>query len=406
MNAVRPSSTTGHNIACVGAGPAGLYFAILMKQWVPTSRVTILERHAESSPIGWGVTLYLDALTQTDPPSAREIRERAFHWQGNVVHVAGQPPVAVSTPGHSIGRRALVEILVQRARSLNVEILFEHEVTRQTELDKYDLIIAADGVKSVLRDAHAAAFGTAIAYGANKYIWLGTSRVFEAFTFPFVRTEAGWVWAYAYAFDAGMSTFIVETSAQTWAKLGFDGMNTTDTMRRLETIFADWLDRHQLQPPGGTADVTPWLQFQTVTNRKWHVGKVVLMGDAAHTTHFTIGSGTRLAIADAISLASHLRSNVDIEAALDGYETQRLTELRSAQRDARNSASWFESLALHIERDPAEFTELLYARNSAFLHVLPASGFLWLRRFSQRYAVTARLRRAWRALSRRSGPFV
>ncbi len=303
----------------MGGGPAGLYFAILAKRLDPDQAITVIERGPEGTTYGWGVVFWdglLEDLERTDPETARQVRDNAFRWSDLVVRVDATP--AVNEPGHgySMRRQTLLSILSERARALEVELVFGREIEDVSELADSDLIVASDGVNSRLRQRRADHFGTRVVRGRNKYIWLGTSKVFDSFTFPFVHTEAGLVWAHAYGFDSEGSTFIVETSLETWKGLGFDGLSPEQTMRLLEGIFEASLDGHPLEPQAGTRDSTPWLEFQTVTNRTWHHGNLALMGDAAHTTHFTIGSGTRLAVEDAIGLATQLRERADIPSAL------------------------------------------------------------------------------------------
>jgi hypothetical protein len=186
-------------------------------------------------------------------------------------------------------------------------------------------VVACDGVNSRLRRHHPDGFGTRIDTGRNRYMWLGTTKVFDSFTFAFVRTPAGRVWCHAYGFDAGTSTFIVECQPETWAGLGFGRLGLDDSIRRLEQLFEAQLDGHRLVAQAPAGDRTPWLGFRTVTNERWHHGRVVLAGDAAHTTHFTIGSGTKLAIEDAIGLAAALGDHRDLESALAAYEQRRKT---------------------------------------------------------------------------------
>jgi anthraniloyl-CoA monooxygenase len=239
-----------------------------------------------------------------------------------------------------------------------------------------DLVIACDGVNSALRARGRDSFGTTVVQGSNRYMWLGTSRVFDSFTFPFTRTGAGWIWAHAYGFNSDTSTFVVETTPETWRGLGFDRMAADTTLRRLEEIFADPLEGHPLQPQAGTRDVAPWLQFRGVTNKRWHSGPVVLMGDAAHTTHFTIGSGTRLALEDAMALADALTDCDDLDRALESYGRRRRAALRTTLRSAANSARWFEHLPRHIDHD--RFGDLLLRRRSAVQSHLPPGAFLLL----------------------------
>ncbi len=288
----------------------------------PDQDVTVIERGPEGTTYGWGVVFWdglLEDLERTDPETARQVRESAFRWSDLVVRVDAAPAVIEPGHGYSIRRQTLLSILSERARALEVELVFGREIEDVSELADSDLVVASDGVNSRLRQRRAEHFGTRVVRGKNKYIWLGTSQVFDSFTFPFVHTEAGPIWAHAYGFDSDNSTFIVETTRDTWRGLGFDGLSPDKSLRLLERIFEASLDGHTLSPQAGTRDITPWLEFQTVTNRSWHHGNLALMGDAAHTTHFTIGSGTRLALEDAIGLASQLRDHADIPVALTAY---------------------------------------------------------------------------------------
>jgi anthraniloyl-CoA monooxygenase len=392
----------------VGAGPAGLYFAILAKRLDPDQAVTVIERGPEGTTYGWGVVFWdglLEDLERTDPETARQVRENAFRWSDLVVRVDATP--AVNEPGHgySIRRQTLLSILTERARALEVELVFGREIEDVSELADSDLVVASDGVNSRLRQRSADHLGTTVVRGRNKYIWLGTSKVFNSFTFPFVHTQAGLIWAHAYGFDSGNSTFIVETSLDTWRGLGFDGLSPNESMRLLEGIFDASLDGHPLRPQVGTRDDTPWLEFQTVTNRSWHHGNLALIGDAAHTTHFTIGSGTRLALEDAIGLATQLREHADIPSALTAYGKQRSGDLIEAQRTARNSAHWFENVPRYIRYGTPELAELMSRRRSSFLRRMPPVLYLWLIHAGSRAPALTNLARrgvfGWRNLSRR-----
>jgi 2-polyprenyl-6-methoxyphenol hydroxylase-like FAD-dependent oxidoreductase len=398
----------GRKITCVGGGPAGLYFAILAKRLDPDQAVTVFERGPEGTTYGWGVVFWdglLEDLERTDPETAQQVRKSAFRWSDLVVQVDATP--AVNEPGHgySIRRQTLLSILSERARALGVELVFGREIEDFSELADSDLVVASDGVNSRLRQRRAEHFGTRVVPGKNKYIWLGTSKVFDSFTFPFVRTQAGVIWAHAYGFEAGHSTFIVETSVDTWRGLGFDGLSPDESMRLLERIFEASLDGHTLSPQAGSRDITPWLEFQTITNRSWHHGNLALMGDAAHTTHFTIGSGTRLALEDAIGLATQLREHSDIPAALTAYGRQRSGDLLEAQRTARNSALWFENVPRYFRYGTPELAELMSRRRSSFLRRMPPALYLWLIHAGSRApAMTDLARRGvsgWRKLGRR-----
>ena len=334
-------------IACVGGGPAGLYLAILMKAHDPEHEITVFERNPPGVTHGWGVVFWDDLVEQLearDPATAREIRTSSFRWNGQLLAVEDKAPEHVGGHGYGIGRQRLLDILVDRATSFGARVEFEHEIENARELRDPDLIVACDGVNSRLRDLYRERFQTNVAVGRNKYIWLGTSRVFDAFTFAFVHTDAGWIWCHAYGFDGTTSTFIAECSPETWSGLGFDRLSEDDSIRLLEQLFERPLQGHPLKSNGRAS----WLNFRTVTNATWHADNIVLMGDAAHTTHFTIGSGTRLALLDAISLADCLVEEASVAGALDQYEQKRQSALHGrAKRGAVQRTVVRERLALH-----------------------------------------------------------
>jgi 2-polyprenyl-6-methoxyphenol hydroxylase-like FAD-dependent oxidoreductase len=378
-------------IACVGGGPAGLYFAILMKARYPARDVEVFERNPRGITYGWGVVFWddlLEQLQESDPATASEICASSFRWNGQLLAVESKPPVHVGGHGYGIGRQRLLDILVERAKSLGVHVQFESSVEGR-ELPEADLIVACDGVNSRLRELRRGQFQTEVVVGRNKYIWLGTSRVFDAFTFAFVHTEAGWIWCHAYGFDDDTSTFIVECSPETWAALGFDTLDEADCTRLLEGLFEAHLQGHPLMSKGGAS----WLEFRTVTNETWHADNVVLMGDAAHTTHFTIGSGTRLALEDAISLAAHLRGETSLSAALERYEQERRAALLRTQSDARLSARWFENVPRYVDLEPPQVFALLRERRSPLLPRVHPRTYYLLYRATQRNAMLKRLRR-------------
>lgn len=397
-------------IACVGGGPAGLYFAILARQ-LGDHEVTVYERFPEGRTYGWGVVFWDDLLEQLeahDAPSAQEVRETAFRWVDQVVDVRGREPVRVPSHGYSMARQALLGILARRARALGVTIRYEHPVRDPTDVGAVDLLVAGDGVNSALRGQHQDAHGTVVTRRRNKYVWLGTTRVFDSFTFPFVETAGGWVWAHAYGYDPTGSTFIVEMSPETWTALSFDRSGTDATMRRLEDLFAPQLEGHRLRPQTGTEGTTPWLQFQQVTNACWHHGNVALMGDAAHTTHFTIGSGTRLALEDAMALAHALGAHPALGPALAAYGQRRAADLREVQRGARYSAQWFEDVPRYITQGGDRFARAMIARRSPLLARLPVNTYLGLSDAAAAVPVLSRpamrLVEGLQGLSRRSQP--
>jgi anthraniloyl-CoA monooxygenase len=381
-------------IACVGGGPAGLYLAILMKRRDPGHDVTVFERNPAGVTYGWGVVFWddlLEELRANDPPTAQAIAEEAFRWEDQHILVDSQPPATLPGFGYSMRRQRLLDILTARARELGVGVRFESEVEDPARLGRPDLVVACDGVNSRLRRRHPDGFGTRIDTGRNRYMWLGTTKVFESFTFAFVQTPAGWIWCHAYGFDAGTSTFIVECQPETWARLGFGRLGLDDSIRRLERLFEPQLDGHRLVAQAPASDRTPWLGFRTVTNERWHHGNVVLAGDAAHTTHFTIGSGTKLAIEDAIGLATALGDHGGLESALAAYEQDRRRALLLLQQEARNSARWFENLPPYIRLGSPQFAALLHHRRSPLLTRMSPAVYYRLRRTIERLPLFDRL---------------
>jgi anthraniloyl-CoA monooxygenase len=348
-------------IACAGGGPAGLYFGILMKLANRDNQVVVVERNPPGVTYGWGVVFWdglLDRLYRHDPPSARDVAASSVSWSGQVVRVGGRKTAHLGGSGFSIGRRRLLDILASRAVELGVDVRFETEVADVSDLGDADLVVACDGANSRLRQQRAGCFGTEVELGRNRYIWLGTTRVFDPFTFAFERTAAGWIWLHGYRFDGDTSTCIVECSPETWQGLGFDSLGPDESLRLLESVFAPHLDGHPLRGLERAA----WLSFKWVANATWRHGNVVLMGDAAHTTHFAMGLGTELALRDAIGLAARLSQHEDLDAALRSYEEQRQSVLRGLVRQARSSARWFEEVDRHAEQPGVRFAYSLWTR--------------------------------------------
>jgi 2-polyprenyl-6-methoxyphenol hydroxylase-like FAD-dependent oxidoreductase len=383
-------------IACVGGGPAGLYFALLMKLREPGHDITVFERNAAGFAQGFGVTFgpdLLEKLQASDPESAQEIRQAAFCQLDQVVDIHGGQVRRDWGGTYGISRKRLLAILAGRAESLGVSVEFGHEIKSAAQLPDADLIVASDGVNSRVR-AEASAFQTDVHVAANKYLWLGTDKVFESFTCPFVRTDGGWVWAYAYGMGDGMSTFIVESTAQAWAGLGLDGLSLSDCLPVLEKVFERHLDGHRLLGQAQRGGGAGWLSFRTVTSRRWHVGNVVLVGDAAHTTNFTIGSGTTLAIEDAIALADCLQRQAgDQGLALESYERQRQAALLVPQSEARSAARWLENISRYADLRPQVFAALLDARRSPLLPYVPRHLYYRLHQAAQKGGVVSDLRR-------------
>ncbi len=353
-------------ITCVGGGPAGLYFAVLAKLADPAHEVTVLERNPAGVTYGWGVVFWddlLDDLFRYDPVSARRISEAACRWDEYEVRATGKAVTHLAGYGFSLGRHRLIEILAARAAELGADIRWSDDVAG---LPAADLVVACDGAGSRLREEHAEHFGAEIENGRNKYIWLGTPHVFDTFTFGFERTAAGWIWFHAYPFSAEASTFIVECAPETWTALGLDRLDAEAGCARLREIFAAHLGGQPLTDHRAGSGGTGWLNFRRITNRRWDHGTVALMGDAAHTTHFAIGSGTKLAMQDAMALADTLAAGDDLAAGLERYEHRRKAALAPLQRAALASSKWFERMPDHADLPATQFSYALSNRRGEY----------------------------------------
>lgn len=382
-------------IACVGGGPASLYFSILMKRQDPSCDITVHERNPAGSTYGWGVTYWgglLDRLREHDPESAAAVDENSVRWTDGVAHVRDVRTVQSGDEGFGIGRRRMLCLLAARAESLGVRLEFEHEVTAD-DIPDADLVVAGDGVNSTLRERHAGHFGTDVRLGRNRYIWLGTTQVFDRFTFSFQETDHGWIWAYAYGFSGEQSTCVVECSPETWGGLGLDRAAEADGLALLEKLFAGILDGHPLIGRDRDDGAAQWLNFRTLTNRTWSRGNLVLIGDAAHTTHYSIGAGTTLALEDAISLAGALRHRDGLGPALARYEQERKAELLRLQSAARLSAQWYENIPRYIHLPPRQMFALLGQRHSPLLPYVPPQLYYRLDRAAGQLEVLRRFKR-------------
>jgi anthraniloyl-CoA monooxygenase len=361
-------------IACIGGGPAGLYFAISMKLRDPAHEIEIFERNPPGVTFGWGVVfsdLTVDNITRNDPVSAKAITGELAHWDDIDVHIHGE---TITSGGHGfigIGRKRLLEILQDRARELGVALHFEAECDpADAKWKEYDLVIASDGLNSRFRNATPEAFGVDVDVRKNKFVWLGINKAFEAFTFAFEETEHGWIWAHAYRFAPDFSTFIVECSEEVWRAIGFDAMSQEESIAKCEQLFAKYLDGHRLQSNAAhLRGSAAWLNFPRVKCERWSSGNVILLGDAAHTAHFSIGSGTKLALEDAIKLAEVLnRDGLSLEAAMDEYVAERNLEVLKLQNSARNSTEWFETLHRYLHFEPLQFAYSLLTRSQRISH--------------------------------------
>jgi len=378
-------------IACVGGGPAGLYFAISMKLKSAGHEITVIERNRPDDTFGWGVVFsdsVLEDLERNDPPSAARITDGFIHWDDIDVHFKGE---VITSGGHGfcgIGRQHLLNILHDRARELGVELVFETEA--EPDLDQfggYDLVIASDGINSRFRDAYREHLDVDIDMRPNKFLWLGTHKLFDAFTFIFNQTPAGWVWVHAYRFNQDTSTFIVECQESTWRALGLGDMSQQECSRYLEEMFSEYLDGHELMSNAKHIRGSAWISFPRVLCGRWRYRNMVLIGDAAHTAHFSIGSGTRLGFEDAIDLAEALNSNTGIEQALEDYREKRTLEVLRLQSAARNSMQWFENLPRYTQLEPMQFNYALLTRSQRVSHEnLRLRDPEWLQQMEQWFA--------------------
>ena len=392
-------------IVCIGGGPAGLYFALLMKKLHPGHRITVVERNQPYDTFGWGVVFSDQTMTnmrQWDGETAAEIEQAFNHWDDIEVRIKGR---AMRTTGHGfvgIGRRKLLNILQARAEALGVELLFNHEARGDQDFPDADLIIASDGVNSSVRQRYAQVFKPDIAVRPNRYIWLGTGKAYEAFTFDFQNTAHGWFQAHIYRFDDTTSTFIVETTEEAYQAHGLGHLDQEHSVRFCEELFADVLGGARLQTNARHLRGSAWLNFSRLTCERWHhfngSAQVVLMGDAAHTAHFAIGSGTKLALEDAIELARVIdqlgHEAAALPAALESYEAIRRVEVARLQNAARNAMEWFEAVGARYADtlEPEQFMYSLLTRSQRISHEnLRLRDPAWLESYERWFAARAGL---------------
>ncbi|SNS41415.1 anthraniloyl-CoA monooxygenase [Sphingomonas laterariae] len=366
-------------IACVGGGPAGLYFAIAMKLKDPNHEIVVLERNQPGDTFGWGVVFSdqtMENLQAVDPVSAEAMIAELAHWDDIDVEIDnGDQSTKVTSGGHGfigIGRKRLLNILQDRATELGVELRYGVEVDPDPKselLKDFDLIIASDGLNSRFRTAYADHFQVDIDTKRNRFIWLGTHQRFDAFKFLFRKTEHGWIWAHAYQFSADCSTFIVECDPETYDRFGFEHLSQEETCRLCEEIFGQWLGGHPLMTNAKHIRGSAWIRFPRVICHNWHYQNVILLGDAAHTAHFSIGSGTKLALEDAIKLAEVLSDGSrPLDDGLVHYREVRQLEVLKLQSAARNSTEWFETLDRYLPFHPMQFTYSLLTRSQRVSH--------------------------------------
>lgn len=360
-------------VACLGGGPAGLYFAISMKLRDPSHEIVIIERNKPDDTFGWGVVLSDESLQKirlNDPKSAATIEDSFAYWDDIAVLHKGERTV---TTGHGfcgIGRMRMLNILQERAVELGVEIRYETEAKSASDYwDDYDLVVASDGLNSKTRTEFSDHFQPNIDERECQFVWLGTRQKFDdAFTFIFEETQHGWVWAHVYQFDDDTATFIVETSQDTWERFGFGEMSQQDSIAVCEGIFKDHLGGHSMMTNANHIRGSAWLKFPRVLCKNWSYKNVVLMGDAAATAHFSIGSGTKLALESAIALVDYLHSEDSLDAAFVRYQEERRLEVLRLQSAARNSLEWFERVERYLDLDPVQFNYSLLTRSQRISH--------------------------------------
>ena len=395
------------NIVCIGGGPAGLYFALLMKQHNPAHEITVVERNKPYDTFGWGVVFSdatMDNMRQWDTVTAGQIEQAFNHWDDIELDFKGE---VIRSGGHGfvgIGRKKLLNILQARCERVGVKLVFETEVVSDADFPDADLIVSSDGINSRIRTAHEAVFQPDIVVRPNRFIWLGTHRLFDAFTFDFQKTEHGWFAAHIYKFDENTTTFIVECPDTVWLAHGLDRADADASIAFCEKLFADTLQGEKLMTNARHLRGSAWLNFQRVTCQRWslqnaHGSHVVLMGDAVHTAHFAIGSGTKLAIEDAMELARQFQlagdSPAQIPAVLQRYQAVRAVDVLRLQNAAWNAMEWFEVCGERYcdQLEPEQFMYSMLTRSQRISHEnLRLRDKAWLEGYERWFADRAGLR--------------
>ena len=360
-------------IACIGGGPGGLYFAISIKLQNPNTEVVVIERNRPADTFGWGVVLSdetLNNLENNDPISAKKIRSNFAYWDDIALHHKG---MKLKSTGHGfcgIGRKTLLTILQERAIELEVKLQFEVEVGSASEyMKQYDIVVASDGLNSKTRNEFSEFFKPDTDLRACQFVWLGTNQKFDdAFTFIFEETKHGWIWAHAYQFDSNTATFIVECNQDTFDAFGFNNLTQSESINICQDIFKDYLDGNALMTNAKHIRGSAWIKFPRVLCEKWSHKNIVLLGDASATAHFSIGSGTKLALESAISLATNLVIEKNYKLAFKKYEDARKLEVLRLQSAARNSVEWFEDVERYLNLDPIQLKYSLLTRSQRISH--------------------------------------
>jgi 2-polyprenyl-6-methoxyphenol hydroxylase-like FAD-dependent oxidoreductase len=340
-------------IAVIGGGPGGLYFAYLWKKLHPDAEIDLFEQNAAGATWGFGVVFSeqaLEFLRADDPDTVDALAPRMESWKNITLNLRGQEVVIDGVGFSSIGRLDLLTILQARVASVGVTPRYDTLLETTDQLTGYDLIVGADGLNSLLRRSFESEFGASVSHSANRFAWYGTSKRFETLSQTFVRTELGAFNAHHYRYSPTMSTFLVECDPATWQRYGFAGKTVEQSQAICEQVFASTLDGHPL-----ISNKSVWRNFPWIWNERWWSGNKVLIGDALHSAHFSIGSGTRLAIEDAIALVKALDAEGDIPAALARYETERKPIVKKLVTAARASADWYEKFPDHMNLGLMDF---------------------------------------------------
>lgn len=341
-----------------------------MKLRDPDHEITVYERNEADATHGWGVAFapaILSELHQNDEVSAQAIERSALRWSRQYVTIRGERVAYDSgMEMYNLNRPRLVEILARRAQDLGVAIKYGREVNSAGEFPEANLVVATDGAGSRVRQA-SANFGSTVRLYHDKYAWLGTDKPFDAFAYHFTLTGSGWIWAASYGVESELSTFVVHCSSQTWTGLGFEHMPPNNCLAALEGLFKEQLEGHHLIGRVSDEMGIRWLSSRNVANRRWHDGKVVLLGDSAHAPNFTAGLGTTLALEGAIALANNVHQSDDLEISLQQYERECRDSMRKSWDQVARSGQWFSSIARYIDFKPRQFTTLIHARRSALL---------------------------------------
>jgi len=353
-------------VAVVGGGPAGLFAALLLKKQDPGREVHVYERNRLDETFGFGV-VFSDAaeqaLAQEDSEITAAMAAASHRWDSIEIHHAGTVHTSTGHAFSGLSRKTLLKVLGDRCRALGVELCFQREIDDPETLRAADLVVAADGANSIVRGRYRERFRPAVDTRPNKFVWLGTAKPFPAFTFYFKPDRHGLWRVHAYQYEPGFSTFIVEARESTWRAAGMDKAGERETIAFCERLFAEELGGHRL-----VSNRSIWRSFPTIRNERWRHGHVVLLGDAAHTAHFSVGSGTKLAMEDAVALSRALGTHGDLPRALEAYEEERRPPVESLQRAAQASLQWFEDTERYVELPALQFAFTLLTRSLRVTH--------------------------------------